>query len=303
MSGEETGDKPVTVDELVQIHRRLDEIAGRLEGNNPPATADDLNQLHHELVGMNGQLAKNDLTPMVDGLGRMEERLASVNERIAAFPSRDDIGQLRQSLGGIEGRLTAMENKPVKSDDWRPTIAVALIAGLFGLITVWAQAHYQDKTETAIKTLEANLSRSMKEDEAYGAAIGVARASFYQQSKSLLERIDTSFEEFCFLSVEAAAGESAPAGEKNQLTGALEEYRKHLANAPDGLDEETKAKLKNYSEFVANSQFKIRTENLNDEAKKTLYQNSKAMLKSAQDAIKESSRKRAFTAQASSPAS
>jgi hypothetical protein len=148
------------------------------------------------------------------------------------------------------------------------------------------------------------IARSVKEDEAYGTAIGVARASFYQEVKKLLETIDTSFNEICYFPIpkepqvtKRSNKNSAPTPktDKDNLSTALIEYRRHLANAPEGLDDATKAALKKYSEFVSNKHFDIRAESLNDEQKRNIYTESKTYLQQALAALKESSKKPAFT--------
>jgi|GEM_PF-5863811 len=157
-----------------------------------------------------------------------------------------------------------------------------LVAVVTGLVSIGGQMY---------------IARSVKEDEAIGTAAGVARANFYNQAKVLLETIDTSFEEICYFPLpKKTVSTKEPPKERDALSTALHEYRRHVANAPDGLDDPTRAALKEYSEFVANSQFEIRAGSLKDEQKKDLDKRSKILLQGALAALKESSRKPAFTA-------
>jgi len=177
-----------------------------------------------------------------------------------------------------------LENKI--GEKWIIPVVVAVITGIIGIITIIVEVRYKNKTEAAI-------AGTLAEDQAVGQAIGIERASFYQQARTLLENINGSFEELCYFPAKVVPPRKGPVSiDEDKLSKALEEYRRLIENAPASIDDDTKARMKKYSEFAANAQFEIRFGSLkNDDAKKQSYQNSKQLLRDASQAIKDSALK------------
>jgi uncharacterized membrane-anchored protein YhcB (DUF1043 family) len=171
-------------------------------------------------------------------------------------------------------------------EKWVIPVLVAVITGIIGIITIIVEVKLKNRTE-------ANIARTLEEDKALGQQTGIERASFYQQARELLENIDGSFEELCYFPAKAVSQRKGPLSiDEDKIAKSLEEYRRLIENAPASIDDDTKARMKKYSEFVADAQFEVRFGSLRDDnAKKQSYQNSKQLLRDASQAIKDSTQK------------
>jgi len=182
--------------------------------------------------------------------------------------NEEDLRQIQEKLKAIEGKQKLQ---------WISPILVALIGAATVLVQIRFQGH-----------MDARLARYLEEDKTTGALVAAEKVKFYEKAMSLLEEIDNYFEEVCFFPIGKSMLQA-----KQSLANSLSDYHNLMANAPDGLDEEMKNKMQEYSEYVAERQFEIIFEKkrITQDQKKQYYAQSRDLKENAGAAIKNSIRK------------
>lgn len=187
----------------------------------------------------------------------------------------NDAPATKADIGDIK---TLLESKSWL-EKWGATVAVAVIAGAFSIYTTCMQT----RNAAQINNTQTALTRFIEDEKNTGMLIAQERVTFYKEVKSLLEEIDSSYHQVCYFS-------SVKSGDK--LGTALEQYRKSLELAPEGLDNQIKNRLKRYSESVATGWFQLDSPKVREAQRIAAYKNSQNGLQDAQAAAKEIMQKR-----------